>query len=247
MARFSILVILSILSAVSQADTPTTPIEYSQDWEGDEFEVLSGWLAYIDAFETDCVTTKGYGYAYTIGAGQVAVLADGIDSKVLNVFSNYDDGNQPDLCLKSSVYREVTLVDDNVGDYSFSFIAEPPEAVGSNTNGFIKVLDPAAGYAAIGLEAVETTAGGEVTVSLTVDESMVGKLLQFGFDTLAAGYDNSGMQYDNLVFGAASSGGSSGNGGTAEGASTTFDLLLQTIDAGRRGSTIDKTAPASES
>lgn len=239
MARFSIFVILSILSAVSQADTPTTPVEYSQDWEGDEFEVLSGWLAYIDAFETDCVTTKGYGYAYTIGSGQVAVLADGIDSKVLNVFSNYDDGNQPDLCLKTSVYREVIVAAENVGDYAFNFIAEPPEAVGSNTNGFIKVLDPAAGYAAIGLEAVETTAGGDITVSFTIDESMVGKLLQFGFDTLAAGYENSGMQYDNLVFGAASSGGT-GNGGTAEAASTTFNLLLETIDAGRRGTPVDK-------
>ena len=239
MARFSIFVILSILSAVSQADTPTTPVEYSQDWEGDEFEVLSGWLAYIDAFETDCVTTKGYGYAYTIGSGQVAVLADGVDSKVLNVFSNYDDGNQPDICLKTSVYREVIVATENVGDYSFNFIAEPPEAVGSNTNGFIKVLDPAAGYAAIGLEAVETTAGGDITVSFTIDESMVGKLLQFGFDTLAAGYENSGMQYDNLVFGAASSGGT-GNGGTAEAASTTFNLLLETIDAGRRGTPVDK-------
>ena len=239
MARFSIFVILSILSAVSQADTPTTPVEYSQDWEGDEFEVLSGWLAYIDAFETDCVTTKGYGYAYTIGSGQVAVLADGVDSKVLNVFSNYDDGNQPDLCLKTSVYREVIVATENVGDYSFNFIAEPPEAVGSNTNGFIKVLDPAAGYAAIGLEAVETTAGGDITVSFTIDESMVGKLLQFGFDTLAAGYENSGMQYDNLVFGAATSGGT-GNGGTAEAASTTFNLLLETIDAGRRGTPVDK-------
>ena len=239
MARFSIFVILSILSAVSQADTPTTPVEYSQDWEGDEFEVLTGWLAYIDAFETDCVTTKGYGYAYTIGSGQVAVLADGVDSKVLNVFSNYDDGNQPDLCLKTSVYREVTVAAENVGDYAFNFIAEPPEAVGSNTNGFIKVLDPAAGYAAIGLEAVETTAGGDITVSFTIDESMVGKLLQFGFDTLAAGYENSGMQYDNLLFGGASSGGT-GNGGTAEAASTTFNLLLETIDAGRRGTPVDK-------
>ena len=239
MARFSIFVILSILSAVSQADTPATPVEYSQDWEGDEFEVLTGWLAYIDAFETDCVTTKGYGYAYTIGSGQVAVLADGVDSKVLNVFSNYDDGNQPDICLKTSVYREVIVAAENVGDYSFNFIAEPPEAVGSNTNGFIKVLDPAAGYAAIGLEAVETTAGGDITVSFTIDESMVGKLLQFGFDTLAAGYENSGMQYDNLVFGAASSGGT-GNGGTAEAASTTFNLLLETIDAGRRGTPVDK-------
>ena len=239
MARFSIFVILSILSAVSQADTPTTPVEYSQDWEGDEFEVLTGWLAYIDAFETDCVTTKGYGYAYTIGSGQVAVLADGVDSKVLNVFSNYDDGNQPDICLKTSVYREVIVAAENVGDYSFNFIAEPPEAVGSNTNGFIKVLDPAAGYAAIGLEAVETTAGGDITVSFTIDESMVGKLFQFGFDTLAAGYENSGMQYDNLVFGAASSGGT-GNGSTAEAASTTFNLLLETIDAGRRGTPVDK-------
>ena len=239
MARFSILVILSILSALSQADTPATPVEYSQDWEGDEFEVLSGWLAYIDAFETDCVTTKGYGYAYTIGSGQVAVLADGVDSKVLNVFSNYDDGNQPDICLKTSVYREVTVAADNVGDYSFSFVAEPPEAVGTNTNGFIKVLDPTAGYSAIGLESVETTAGGEFTVSFTIDDSMVGKLLQFGFDTLAAGYENSGMQYDNLVFGAASSGGT-GNGGTAEAASSTFKLLVEKIDASRRGTAIDK-------
>ena len=111
--------------------------------------------------------------------------------------------------------------------------------MGSNTNGFIKVLDPAAGYAAIGLEAVETTAGGDITVSFTIDESMVGKLLQFGFDTLAAGYENSGMQYDNLVFGAAASGGT-GNGGTAEAASTTFNLLLETIDAGRRGTPVDK-------
>jgi hypothetical protein len=68
---------------------------------------------------------------------------------------------------------------------------------------------------------------------------MVGKLLQFGFDTLAAGYENSGMQYDNLVFGAASSGGT-GNGGNAEAASTTFKLLVEKIDASRRGTPIDK-------
>jgi len=240
MARFSSFVILSILSALAQAEAPTNPVEYSQDWEGDEFEVLSGWLAYIDAFDLDCTTYRGYGYAYTIGAGQVAEIADGVDSKVLNVFSNYDDGNQPDLCLKTSVYREVTVAADNVGDYTFNFIAEPPEFVGSNTNGFIKVLDPAAGYSAIGYESVETTAGGEITVSFTVDESMVGKLLQFGFDTLAAGYDSSGMQYDNLVFGAASNNGGSDNGGNAEAASTTLNLLLETISASRQGTAIDK-------
>ncbi len=245
MTRFVLLVMFSILSFFSRADAPATPVEYSQDWEGDEFEVLSGWLAYIDAFETDCVTTKGYGYAYTIGAGQVALIADGIDSKVLNVFSNYDDGNQPDLCLKTSVYREQIIVADNVGDYTFYFVAEPPELVGSNTNGFIKVLDQANGYVALGLETVSTTAGGELSVSFIVDESMVGKLLQFGFDTTAAGYDNSGMQYDNLVFGAAGNNNGSG-GGTTTNASATFNLLMETVNGGRRGTAIDKAGSGAE-
>ena len=57
MARLIALVLFSILSFVARADAPATPVEYSQDWEGDEFEVLSGWLAYIDAFDPDCTTT----------------------------------------------------------------------------------------------------------------------------------------------------------------------------------------------
>ena len=124
-----------------------------------------------------------------------------------------------------------------MGDYTFYFVAEPPELVGSNTNGFIKVLDQTGGYVALGLESVSTTAGGELSVSFTIDESMVGKLLQFGFDTLAAGYDNSGMQYDNLVFGAAGSNNGSG-GGTTSNASATFDLLMRDcqrmVDVGQR-------------
>ena len=244
MARFSILVILSIISALSQADTPATPIEYSQDWEAGEVEVLSGWKAYINAFEGDCTTYKGYGYEYVIGSGpQVAVIAQGPDSRVLNVYSNYDDGNLPgletDLCLETNVYREVIVAAENVGDYTFYFVAEPPGDAGSNTNGFVKVLDQESDYSEIGVETVATMQGGEITVSFSIDESMEGKTLQFGFNTSAAGYTDSGMYYDNLVFGAASSGGT-GNGGTAEAASTTFKLLVEKIDASRRGTSIDK-------
>ena len=191
---------------------PTTPIEYAQDWEGDPNEALGGWLAYIEAFDTDCSTYRGYGYFYTIGGPQVAVIADGAESKVLNVFSNYDDGNMPDICLKTSVFREYTLTEENVGDYSFDYITEPPELVGPQTNAFIKVLDPQAGYTTMGISSTPSTEG-EQSVSFTVDETMIGKLLQVGFDTTAAGFENSGMQYDNLVFGAASASGGGGNGG----------------------------------
>ena len=251
MARFSILVILSILSSLSQADTPTTPVEYSQDWEAGEVEVLNGWLAYINAFEADCTTYKGYGYSYEIRSGgtQVAVIARGPDSRVLNVYSNYDDSNLPtletDLCLETNVYRQVIVAAENVGDYTFSFVAEPPADAGSNTNGFVKVLDQELNFSEIGVETVATTLGGEITVSFTIDESMVGKTLQFGFNTIAAGYTDSGMYYDNLVFGAAPSDGTD-NGGSAEAASTTFNLLVEKIDAGRRGISIDKSAPTSE-
>jgi hypothetical protein len=240
MARFSILVILSILSAISQADTPITPIEYAQDWEGDETEVLSGWNGYINAFEGDCATYL-FGYSYNALGTSVAVVVPGADSQVLNTYNDYDGtawGEGDVNCLEANIYREVTIAAENVGDYSFYFVAEPPELVGNKTNGFIKVLD-LPDYSLIAQETVATTSGGERTISFTVDESMVGELLQFGFYTISLRDEPSGMYYDNLVFGAASSGGT-GNGGTAEAASTTFNLLLETIDAGRRGTPVDK-------
>ena len=56
MARLSLLIVLSILSVTAKAEVPITPIEYSQDWEAGDLEVLTGWLGYINVFDADCET-----------------------------------------------------------------------------------------------------------------------------------------------------------------------------------------------
>ena len=81
---------------------------------------------------------------------------------------------------------------------------------------------------------------------------MVGKILQFGFTTVSVRTENSGMLYDNLVFGAASETGGGENGAGSGSdydsgpASATFERLLNTTNAARRGTPIDKESPATE-
>ena len=137
----------------------------------------------------------------------------------------------------------------NVGDYTFSYNVEPPELVGDKVNGFVKIFSTSYDLENAFLK---TSDVGEQTISFTIEESMVGKILQFGFTTVSARTESSGMLYDNLVLGAASEtgGGENGAGGGSDydsgPASTTFELLLNTSDAARRGTPIDKETPATE-
>ena len=191
---------------------PTTPIEYAQDWEGDEAEALSGWLGYINVFGADCASYQ-FGYAYSALGTAVAVIADGADSKVLNVYNDYDGtawGDGDVNCLQANVYRQVTIEADNAGDYEFSYIVDPPELAGDNTIGFVRIFSPSF---ALENEFTAASTPGEQTISFTLEESMAGKVLQYGFGTTSFRSENSGMQYDNLVFGAASGTGGGGNGG----------------------------------
>ena len=195
----------------------------AQDYTWDAGDDLTGWIAYINAFDTDCTTYRGYGYGYTVNPdggvnGQVVTLtAEGY----MNVFSNYDDGNQPNICLETNVYREVIITAGDEGDYRMNFEPIPPAAVGSDTRAFVKVLDM--GYADTGLSAYAATpANGTVVASIGASDLAGGDLrVQFGFLTVAAGYDDSGMTYDAIAFGeglaAPSTGGGSGSGAGPEG------------------------------
>ena len=253
MARLSLLIVLSILSVTAKAEVPITPIEYSQDWEAGDLEVLSGWLAYINVFDADCESYL-YGYEYSALGTAVGVIADGADSRVLNVYNDYDgsawglfDAN----CLEANVYRQHNITAGNVGDYTFSYNVEPPELVGDKVNGFVKVFSTSYDLENAFLQ---TSDVGEQTISFTIEESMVGKILQFGFTTVSFRSENSGMLYDNLVFGpATATGGGDGENGAGGGsgydsgpASTTFERLLNTTNAARRGTPIDKETPATE-
>ena len=215
-------------NTVQTAAAPAQAIEYTQDWEGDEAEALSGWLGFINVFGADCASYQR-GYQYSALGSAVAVIADGADSKVLNVYNDYDGtawGEGDVNCLQANVYRQVTIEAENAGDYEFSYIVDPPELAGDNTVGFIRIFSLPS-YA-LENEFTQVSTPGEQTISFTIEESMAGKALQFGFSTTSLRSENSGMQYDNLIFGAADSSGGGDNGGgepTGEGAGYGIAIL----------------------
>ena len=192
---------------------PADPIAFATDFED---ESLTGWSAYVNVFSENC-STYLKGYPFTLDGAAVGIIVDGSESKVLNVFSDYDSSDLPGACLETNVYRELIVAADNVGTYEFSYEVEPPESPGDQVFGYINVLDQSAGFTDIaGVTPVASTPGPQ-SLSVTIDESMVGKLLQFGFKTLAVDYDNSGMLYDNVSFAAVSSGGGGDLGGSGVG------------------------------
>lgn len=213
------------------AAAPTSAIEYAQDWEGEETAALSGWLGYVNTFGPDC-SSYLFGYEYrAIGSG-LAVIADGAESKVLNVYNDYDGtawGDGDVNCLEANVYRQYTINAENVGDYQFTYNVEPPELAGATTAGFIKVIDPSAGYATTAIETTPSSAG-EQTLTFTVTEEMVGTLLQFGFNTVSLRSENSGMQYDNLVFGAAALSSGGGDGAEPSGGGSGYGVAVIDTD-----------------
>lgn len=207
----------------ADADGPSNPVEFSSGFEETENLVegtgpLVGWRAYINVFGQGC-SAYSYGYEYQALGSGVAAIADGASSKVLNVYSDYDNPESTFACLESNVFREYQLTAGNIGTYTFSYDVElPPEEFrGADAVGFIKVLDPDNGYADIGGVTPVASTEGSQQLEITLTDAMVGKLLQFGFATTADSDAPSGMYYDNAVFQATGGGGSGGSSSPAGG------------------------------
>ena len=89
---------------------------------------------------------------------------------------------------------------------TFTFDAKAGNIEGASTAlAFVKTLDPGAGFATIDNITQDTTnlpaTWGTFTLSLVVDASKVGYVLQYGFQTRASNFEGSGNFYDNLTFG----------------------------------------------
>ena len=148
---------------------------------------------------------------------QVAVRADGSDGKALNVFSDYNNAEGATACIEANVFREVTLTSRMIGDYRWSYNVEEPEAVGSKTFAQFRLIDPSNNYA-LAAESIVPTAGSEdvQSVEISLDDSQIGMLMQYGFSTKSVNQENSGMLYDNVVLEAIGDAGGGGGGGGSE-------------------------------
>jgi hypothetical protein len=124
--------------------------------------------------------------------------------------------------INTSVFRESTIAAGDIGDtWTLTFDAKSPFADGifdaaidnaGNTNlstsatAFIKTLDPGAGFATtndirIDMTDISNTVWGQYSISLDLDNALLaGQLIQFGFNTVTTGFDDTGVYYDNICF-----------------------------------------------
>lgn len=208
--------LLCLVSTAGRADL--TP--YSQDFEGlvqaDPAALASdGWLVYGNVFGPDW----GYWYGYgpypapngTPGFSSVAVGQGGPPQgdQQLVVYSDYNNGNHGDgsnAIIEANVFHEQTIGAADVGaTWRFEFDARRGDIGGASMAGaFFKTINPAAGYALTNYIPISLTgipdAWGRYSLSIFIDSSLQGQLLQFGFINWASNYQPSGMFYDNIAF-----------------------------------------------
>lgn len=173
-----------------------------------------GWVVYGNVFSPDH-TVYYYGYgtfpAPNPGGGFSALVTGqggaGQGAQQLSIYSDYNNadhaaGNQ----IESNVFREQTVAGSDVGStWTFQFDAARGNLAGATTAlAFIKTLNPSAGYATTNFITLNTTAipttWNTYELSIVIDPSLVGQILQIGFANTATHYEGSGVFYDNILF-----------------------------------------------
>ena len=103
------------------------------------------------------------------------------------------------------------MASGNLFTFSFDYKAPPTGGIAepasnATASAFIVTLDPNAGFARtndirIDMTNADPVNWGSTSLELLLsDPALVGQILQFGFSTVATGYEDSGVYYDNLSF-----------------------------------------------
>ncbi|MGB5313268.1 MAG: hypothetical protein WBN38_14465 [Polyangiales bacterium] len=194
---------------------PNAQVVYEQNFNLlpiDGAVIGDGWLYFINV-----AAPVPYGYGGPAPNGpQICALVDDQggpeqEPQQLSVYSDYnnlDHGNG--YLIETNVFQEPfgfnnRIPASEVGKtYTFLFQAKAGNIGASTTaNAFIKVLNPDAGFAETAADRQDTTSlpadWGGYSVSLTIDASWVGQILQYGFTTNATNFEPSGNFYDNVV------------------------------------------------
>lgn len=193
-------------------------IAYLQDFEALDPADLNalandGWVVYGNVFGPDWSYWYGYGTypAPNDGAAFCALVTGeggGAQGAVqLSVYSDYNNANHADGWVQSLVFQERTIEAADVGytmEYKFQAKLGNLE-LDSTAFAFIKTLDPNAGWATtneITLDMTNTPdTWSDYVLTIPVDGTMVGQILQFGFGNMAHLYQGSSIIYDNITFG----------------------------------------------
>ena len=174
--------------------------------------LIPGWFSFVNVLNGDAYA-HGYGFPAKVSNEQVSNIAaevvDGQGAQVLNVFSDYTNGDHANgLNIEANIFREFTIQETDSGNFRFAFQAKLPNenaiAAPGTAAGFIKLLDPNADFATVFFQTVETTnVGNEAYVDLGIDfnidgANQSGLIIQFGFTNTVTNYASSGVLYDNV-------------------------------------------------
>ena len=208
------LALASVLAAPAQAQLAT----YSQDFEGlvqtdPDALAYDGWLVFGNVFSPGGGYLYGYGPFPAPNGGQAfsaIVVGEGGPEQGLQQLSVYSDYGNLDHAngnlIEANVFQEQWISAMDVGStwvFEFSFRRGNIEG-GTTALAFIKTLDPGNGFQLSNFITADMTAvpnmwGGSV-LSIFIDASLAGQILQFGFANTATSYEGSGIFYDNLNF-----------------------------------------------
>ena len=192
---------------------------YSQNFESlnmaDPNALLSnGWNAFVNDFDGAHNDLFGYGFAAPNGGNAASAIVTGQGGAAqgnlqLSIYSNYNDNNAATGFVETNVYQQQTIGNADVGKtVLFRFDAKHGNWAGAQHGptaaAFIKTLDPAQGYLTTHFLTTDMTTvpetWGTYSVTLTIDPTLVGQLLQFGFMDTQTGYDPTVIFYDNIQF-----------------------------------------------
>jgi hypothetical protein len=169
----------------------------------------AGWLTYVLVLGPE-------GYAYNNGQpfpapnGNLISQIDDIEgNNVLNVYTDYGNGDAQAKGIVTSVFQEFTIQETIQGDLVMTFDAYVPEGgleAGATAGAFINVLNPNDFYsqvARVDLDLTDSLTGDFQTFSVTLPAGSpglaAGMLVQFGFTNETINYLGTGVFYDNLV------------------------------------------------
>ncbi len=205
-----------LLGAPSVVSADLLP--YSQDFEAmDQADPAAladdGWLVFGNVFGPDWAYWYGYGpFPAPNGSPGFSAVTAGEGgpeqgAQQLVAYSDYNNGDHAvGAWIEANVYQEWTIGAADVGStWTFDFDVKRGDLEPDTTaKAFIKTLDPDAGWALTNFLFVEThalpTTWGSDSISLPIDESLEGQILQIGFLSTATYYTPSGMIYDNINF-----------------------------------------------
>jgi hypothetical protein len=219
MMRFQTKTILAAAALICLLPAASFAIDgYSQDFEAlvqtDPAALTNeGWVVYGNVFDASGNYLYGYG---TYDAPNDGLAFCQIDAgqggeeqgeQQLVIFSDYQNaGHAAGNLIESNTFKEQVIGTLETSEtWVFEFQAKLGNIEGSSTAAaFIKTLDPSSGWAMTNFITADMTTipldWSGYTISIEIDPSMEGQILQFGFMNTATLYEGSGIFYDNLIF-----------------------------------------------